>query len=840
MDKNLAMQLEKAIKVYLQQGDQQYLQLADQERESFLKRFPKEEWQTMQLEEYALGRENYKDSYSYWMEWGTPHLGSIRGGSSNKHLIYWGSKEKWEYDTNLYDDEQTAWAAIRSGFVEALEKADTGKWNEIDSIQTINTARTVRLKTLYLYFPDEVLPVYSIDHLRHFLYLLGAPEAKGNLYQVMQLNRELLDILKNIKEIKDFSTLQLSRLLYSWSDPKESRKIVKIAPGEEARMWTDCLNGGYICLGWDEVGDLRKFETNEEFKHAFANIYSQEYKGHKPAITKKGKELWSFRELEIGDIVIANQGISKILAVGEVVEPGYEWLPERQEYKHIVHVKWDTKYAQDIEPQPYWAMVTLRDVPPALYHKITANRGAVSIIPVEEDIKHIAEAIEQKGQVILYGPPGTGKTYNARRFAVWWLLKKGGERDPSKVISDLDAFKQAENRLTTVQIARKVWWMVANPKEWSWETLRKEKTVKFRFGRLKRNYPLTQPGDLVIGYQSTPDKKILSLAKVKNSFDDSGLDLEYLATVKNGLTWDDLLADEKMANSEPLRFRCQGTLFALSQDEADHILSRLLENDTDLEQYLELDESIAPLTRLTFHPSYSYEDFLEGFRPKPGVGDKLVLQLQDGIFKRVCREAIANPQKPYLVFIDEINRGNIAKIFGELITLLEKDKRRMVITLPQSRESFMIPENVYLIGTMNTADRSIKLLDAALRRRFSFYELMPDPELLSGSQVGKMKLDEFLTELNKRIARKEGREKQIGHSFLMDGYQPLTDPEEFARRFRQEILPLLQEYCYDDYGILAEYIGNDLVDGENQTLQKDVLYNTEKLIEALEKALCPA
>jgi 5-methylcytosine-specific restriction protein B len=192
------------------------------------------------------------------------------------------------------------------------------------------------------------------------------------------------------------------------------------------------------------------------------------------------------------------------------------------------------------------------------------------------------------------------------------------------------------------------------------------------------------------------------------------------------------------------------------------------------------------------------------------------------------------------VFIDEINRGNVAKIFGELITLLEKDKRGMVLTLPQSRESFTIPENVYLLGTMNTADRSIKLLDAALRRRFAFYELMPDPEILSGSQVGSLKLDEFLTELNKRIARKEGREKQIGHSFLMDGYQPLTDPDEFARRFRQEILPLLQEYCYDDYGILAEYIGNDLVDAENQTLQKDTLYNTEKLIEALENALCPS
>jgi len=840
MEKNLEIQLKKSIQDYLQQEDEKYFQQATQEKEEFLERFPKKFWQSMLLEEYSLGRENYKDTYSYWMEWGTPHLGSIRGGSSNKHLVYWGSKERWEYDTNLYDNEQIAWTAIRSGFVEALEKADTGNWDEIDDIQSISTARSVKLKTLFLYFPDEVLPVYSSDHLRHFLYLFGIPEGKGNLYQVMKLNRELLDTLQNINELKNFSTLQLSRLLYYWSDPRESRKIIKVAPGEDARMWEDCLNGGFICVGWDATGDLRKFETNEEFVEEFVNSYKEFYKGHKPAITKKGKELWSFRELEAGDIVIANQGISKILAVGEVVEPGYEWLPEREEYKHIVHVKWDTKYAQDIEPQPYWAMVTLRDVPPALYHKITANRGSVTTIPVEEDIKNIAEAIEQKGQVIMYGPPGTGKTYNARRFAVWWLLKKGGHTDPSHVISDPEAFKEAEKQLTTVQITKKVWWMVANPKEWSWNTLKKNKTVTFRFGRLKRNYPLTQPGDLVVGYQSTPDKKILSLSRVKNSFDGSGLELEYIATVKNGLTWDDLLNDNKMLNSEPMRFRCQGTLFALSQDEADHLLSLLLENDPDLEKHLDLEDSISPLTRLTFHPSYSYEDFLEGFRPKPGTGDKLILQLQDGIFKRVCREAIANPQKPYLVFIDEINRGNIAKIFGELITLLEKDKRRMIVTLPQSRESFMIPENVYLLGTMNTADRSIKLLDAALRRRFSFYEFMPDPEILSGSQVGGLKLDEFLTELNKRIARKEGREKQVGHSFLMDGYQPLTDPDEFARRFRQEILPLLQEYCYDDYGILAEYIGNDLVDAENQTLQKDTLYNTEKLIEALEKALCPA
>ena len=164
------------------------------------------------------------------------------------------------------------------------------------------------------------------------------------------------------------------------------------------------------------------------------------------------------------------------------------------------------------------------------------------------------------------------------------------------------------------------------------------------------------------------------------------------------------------------------------------------------------------------------------------------------------------------MLIDEINRANVAKVFGELITLLEMDKRGLLVTLPQSKESFCIPPNVYLLGTMNTADRSIKLLDAALRRRFAFIELMPDVELLRGAKVGTLALDDFLEELNRRIAKTEGREKQIGHSFLLEGDEPITEPDEFARRFRQEILPLLQEYCYDDYSALASYIGAKLVE----------------------------
>ena len=273
---------------------------------------------------------------------------------------------------------------------------------------------------------------------------------------------------------------------------------------------------------------------------------------------------------------------------------------------------------------------------------------------------------------------------------------------------------------------------------------------------------------------------------------------------------------------------------ALSASEAEHLFSLLSERNPQLPIVDDGEEGeIGRLTRVTFHPSYTYEDFIEGYRPVDQGTGGLALQLDDGIFKRVCRAAQAHPDRPYLILVDEINRGNVAKILGELLTLLERDKRGLTVVLPQSKETFSIPPNVYLLGTMNTADRSIKLLDTALRRRFAFIELMPDLELLRGATVGDLALDEFLEELNRRIARFEGREKQIGHAYLLEGGDPVSEVVEFARCFREEILPLLQEYCYDEYGTLAKFIGSGLVDAEAQALDQEKVADSEQLVAAL-------
>lgn len=160
----------------------------------------------------------------------------------------------------------------------------------------------------------------------------------------------------------------------------------------------------------------------------------------------------------------------------------------------------------------------------------------------------------------------------------------------------------------------------------------------------------------------------------------------------------------------------------------------------------------------------------------------------------------------------------------------------MPLTLPQSGESFHVPANVHIIATMNTADRSIHILDTALRRRFAFIELMPEPSVLT-TRVGPLPLDSFLSELNNRIRDLVGREKQVGHAVLMKAGEPLGNAAEFALSFKYELLPLLQEYTYGNYNDLAELLGNEVVDEEEQIPNAEILDDPERLVEALAKHL---
>ena len=244
------------------------------------------------------------------------------------------------------------------------------------------------------------------------------------------------------------------------------------------------------------------------------------------------------------------------------------------------------------------------------------------------------------------------------------------------------------------------------------------------------------------------------------------------------------------------------------------------------------------LVRLcTFHPAYGYEDFIEGYRSET-VNGQLTFNLRDGIFKKLCEDAIKNKSKKYYLLIDEINRGDIPRIFGELITILEKDKREKSILLPLSGASFSVPDNIYIIGTMNTADRSIALLDTALRRRFGFVELMPDSSVLGDKVIDGIPLAPWMEELNKRICEHVGRDArnlQIGHSFFLEKGKPVSDFSKFSRIIQEDIIPLLEEYCYEDYDALEKVLGKGLVDQANQRIRHELFEVTQQ--DALKQAL---
>ena len=279
---------------------------------------------------------------------------------------------------------------------------------------------------------------------------------------------------------------------------------------------------------------------------------------------------------------------------------------------------------------------------------------------------------------------------------------------------------------------------------------------------------------------------------------------------------------------------------------------------------------------ITFHQSYGYEEFIEGIKPviKEDQQGEVGYKIEDGIFKKIANRALYNRiynnkengnnesnsptykydvcnkedivayyksnekindkiGEPYVLIIDEINRGNISKILGELITLIEDDKREnLTVKLPYSGEEFTVPKNLYIIGTMNTADRSIALMDTALRRRFEFKEMMPDPELLrvkdkdeNGKEIEKdltikeINIVKMLKIMNERIEALYDREHTIGHAFFMPLKEKRT-MQELGKIFKNKIIPLLQEYFYDDYYKIQLVLGDNSNDKKEKFIEK--------------------
>lgn len=255
-----------------------------------------------------------------------------------------------------------------------------------------------------------------------------------------------------------------------------------------------------------------------------------------------------------------------------------------------------------------------------------------------------------------------------------------------------------------------------------------------------------------------------------------------------------------------------------------------------MERYTELKKQ-GRIGFTTFHQSYGYEDFVDAIRPVlDGASAQIGYEKKPGIFREFCENA-RSKKKPCVFIIDEINRGNIAKIFGELITLIEESKRDVAsVILPNSRVEFSVPSNVYIIGTMNTADRSIAMMDTALRRRFRFEEIQPSTQALremkadkvfgdpdeNGNQV-TIDVAAMLDVINRRIEVLHDREHTIGHAYFTGLTGENATFENLRKIFKKSVLPLLQEYFFDDYYKISLVLGDNGKAPEQQFVQEEMI-----------------
>ncbi|MFJ6984299.1 MULTISPECIES: McrB family protein [unclassified Streptomyces] len=421
---------------------------AEDERKLVLAQFPLEEWAELPLSRYALGQTGPSGSgptYCRLMEFGTPNLGSIKGGSAAKHIMYHHNSGQWRTAAALKGLEpQGAWEVLRGQFVRAFDAVAAGDFETVNDLPVLRFGPTLVTKSLATYFPEHFLPVYAGEHLRSFLTRLGGSARSDT--PAWDSNRRLLELVRSRPEFDGWNGQEVMRFLYETFDPRQrQRTIWKIAPGERGRLWDECRDDAVIRVGWDDTGDLGQYRSDTELKQALDLHWPRRSAG---SLTL-ARRLLAFRDLEPGDRIVANRGTAEVLATG-TVSGSYRFEDDRSEYRHVVPVTWDVSHARKLpQPQHGWRS-TFAKVQPALLARITASPSAPetgtaaphSDAPgtLPDDVAAVREALERKGQVILHGPPGTGKT----RLALGVGLSLAGRADALTSTPDQRAAAQAE------------------------------------------------------------------------------------------------------------------------------------------------------------------------------------------------------------------------------------------------------------------------------------------------------------------------------------------------------------------------------------------------------------
>lgn len=592
----------------------------------------------------------------------------------------------------------------------------------------------------------------------------------------------------------------------------------KIAPGKNAVAWPDWKERGIAAVGWPELGDLARVSKAEFDKRAAKCAKDHEY-------GRGMSQVWTFRNIRPGDRVVANQGKHTVVGIGTVVagyffEPGTH-IVEDEDYPHQIRVTWDDTAPRSVE-QYGWQ----RTIVELSKEEFDALLALASTIEAKQKKAEPPPPPCEPRNIILYGPPGTGKTYSTVRRALELILGPEkleglGEKGLMALFREHQARGQIE--FVTFHQAYGYEEFVEGIRPLLNQAADAQVRYEIHDGVFKR-IALRAAAEGLRADGAVREFDELWDVFLRELADRSGRDVQSHAGKAYRLaansTGDLIVAPVtglpgSRGTSEP-----EGTTVSKAQAQAYWRWHGKADPDGAIKKQLQLASGELGARQynalgLVHSELLALSRVESARRVEPRFRLSRVQQAIDKPGPTTTFSFSAKTPQ-YVLIIDEVNRGNMSKILGELITLLEPDKRlaaRSELKLPLSytpQHRFAVPPNLHVLGTMNTADRSIALMDVALRRRFTFEELMPDAGVIRSALRERVPDKAFIElvadvfeALNDRIRFLYDRDHQLGHSYFLD----VTDVSSLRVVFLDRIVPMLQEYFYGAWDKICIVLG---------------------------------
>jgi len=773
---------------------------------AFLKEWPLERLEKMSLEEYSNTEQT---SFCYWLEYKTRPLGSAGGGSSFNHGIYKMKRPTKSSKESQKNDGEYAWQAkYGETAAEAFKNvrqiiyaaALAGKEHRLADLADLDYGEALRRKIAFLYSDYKVVNTFKQEDLVLAAQAFGYD---GEDLSYSSLNNYLLAQ----KGEQDF--FAFGETLWDW-------KIKNPNPYPKANIEAE---NRLIKM----LRKISRAEASLLFNLMEQVIEKLNIDRNDPRVMYSLPKSQPVLALTIGQ----RQVIIYMYEDGLKV---YKYIDTRLSMKKWIHSVLNIEELQAQLPviiassakelertkKTSFAKYNVAELEEALYNAAYKEYiFDLAYATEEENSKQLEKLPEQRlhfpNNQILFGPPGTGKTYNSINYAL--AILAGVDLEELNAIEKDNNLEKAQQIFSNLnlegpfttgrEILRAAYAQYKKLGQIQFTTFHQSMSYEDFVEGIKPVLEEEREGNLSYEIKAGIFKQLAQLA-AQNYLGENRLHAESsfdAVFAKFLAAWE---AHPNMAFSLR-RANSEFQIYAIDQEKGRIHFEKASGSRT---HYLRI---------ATLKEIFTGE---RDFNLKEGLG--IYYQSILNALEQYATDSKIEAQKNYVLIIDEINRGNISEILGELITLLEEDKRlgqkeSLEIVLPYSKDEFSVPPNLYIIGTMNTADRSVEALDAALRRRFSFVEMPPRPELLENILVYGYAMEKLLWTINQRIERLLSKDHLIGHSYFLPIKNAEAPEKELALVVQHKILPLLQEYFYGDFGKIGLVLGQGFVRKEEET-----------------------